>query len=80
MVELIVSRYQSEVATSSQAGEVADAVLHAIVLTTMRVIPFDTEPDAAGVVHIACKSDSPEKTGMIYPRANQRQLLAGHWW
>lgn len=56
----------------ARASEVSDAVLRAIVFSTLGVVPFDPEPGSGGAVHWADEPDGADVPG-------ERDARAGVW-
>ena len=47
---------------NSQTGEVSLSILDPVVLSSVSIVPFDTEPHAIGSVHFPYVSDGPDVT------------------
>jgi hypothetical protein len=54
----------------SQTGEVALSILDAVVLSSISVIPFYTEPYTVGPIHFPYVSDGPNVARENEPSAN----------
>jgi hypothetical protein len=65
----------SACAVRVRAGEVADAVLGAVVLATLRVIPFDAEPGASGAGDGAVEADGAAVVLVPHPVTIARALV-----